>query len=91
MKDHEEKPGDLLRSGVINLLGLMNLLLGKLNPEEESLMEKALITTYSLKGITIEDDSIIGKEIPIMQDLQDVLETMDGAKSLVTRLEKYTS
>ncbi len=91
MKDHEEKPWDLLRSAVINLLGLMNLLLGKLNPEEESIMEKALMTTYSLKWITIEDDSIIGKEIPIMQDLQDVLETMDGGKSLVIRMEKYTS
>lgn len=26
-----------------------------------------------------------------MQDLQDVLETMDGGKSLVIRMEKYTS
>jgi len=91
MKDHEEHSWDLLRSAVINLLWLMNLLLWKLTPEEESLMEKAIMTTYSLKGITIEDDDIIGKEIPIMTDLQDVLETMDGAKSLVTRLEKYTS
>lgn len=91
MKDHDEKPGDLLRSAVINLLGLMNLLLGKMTPDEESLMEKALITTYSLKGITIEDDSVEGKETPIMQDLQDVLDTMDGAHSLVTRMEKYTS
>ena len=77
MKDHNERPGDLLRSAVINLLGLMNLLLGKMTPEEESLMEKALITSYSLKGITIEDDNIIGKEIPIMQDLQNVLDTME--------------
>ncbi len=91
MKDHNEKPGDLLRSAVINLLGLMNLLLGKMTPEEESIMEKAIITTYSLKGITIEDDDIVGKEIPIMQDLQSVLDTMDGAKSLVVRIEKYTS
>ncbi len=91
MKDHDEKPGDLLRSAVINLLWLMNLLLGKLTPEEESLMEKALITVYSLKWITIEDDSIVGKEIPIMNDLQDVLDTMDGAKSLVIRMEKYTA
>jgi len=91
MKDHEEKPWDLLRSSVINLLGLMNLLLGKLNPEEESIMEKALMTTYSLKWITLEDDDIVGKEIPVMQDLQNVLETMDGGKSLVTRMEKYTT
>ena len=91
LKDQEEKSWDLLRTAVINLLGLMNLLLGKLTSEEESIMEKALMTTYSLKGITPEDDSIVGKEIPIMSDLQSVLETMDGAKSLVTRLEKYTS
>jgi conjugal transfer ATP-binding protein TraC len=91
MKDHDEKPGDLLRSAVINLLGLMNLLLGEMTPVEESIMEKALMTSYSLKWITIEDDNIIGKEIPIMQDLQDVLDTMDGAKSLVIRMEKYTS
>ena len=69
----------------------MNLMMGKLNPEEESILEKAITTTYSLKGITLEDDSADGKEIPIMQDLQDVLETMDGASGLVKRLEKYTS
>lgn len=68
----------------------MNLMLGKLSPEEESLMEKAIMTTYSLKGITIDDDDIMGKEIPVMNDLKSVLETMDGARSLVTRLEKYT-
>lgn len=91
LKDQEERSGDLLRTAIINLLWLMNLLLWKLNPEEESLMEKALMTTYSLKGITPEDDSTLGKEIPVMQDLQNVLETMDGAKSLVTRMEKYTN
>ena len=91
MKDHESKAGDLLRSAIIDLLGLMNLMLGKLTPEEESIMEKAIMTTYSLKGITLEEDNADGKEIPIMKDLQDVLETMDGAKSLITRLEKYTT
>gem|GEM_PF-4413335 len=39
----------MLRSAVIGLLGLMNLMLGKMIAEEESIMEKALITTYSLK------------------------------------------
>ena len=91
LKDHEERPWDLLRSSIINLLGLMNLMLGKMTAEEESLMEKALITTYSLKWITLEDDNIEWKEIPIMKDLQDVLETMDWAWSMVTRMEKYTT
>lgn len=91
LKDQDAQPGDLLRSAVINLLWLMNLMLWKLSPIEESIMEKALMTTYSLKGITIEDDSADEKEIPIMKDLQDVLETMDGGKTLVQRMEKYTS
>ncbi|PZM85751.1 conjugal transfer protein TraC, partial [Candidatus Gracilibacteria bacterium] len=91
LKDQEEKPGDLLRSAIINLLGLMNLMLGKMTAEEASIMEKAIITTYSLKGITLEDDNIEGKEIPVMKDLQDVLETMDGAGSLVKRIEKFTT
>jgi hypothetical protein len=56
----------------------MNLVLGKMSTLEESIMEKAIITTYSLRNITFEDDNIIGKEVPIMSDLQSVLETMDG-------------
>jgi len=91
MKDHEEKPWDLLRSAIIDLLWLMNLMLGKLSSEDESIMEKALITTYSLKWITLEDDDAVGKEIPVMSDLQDVLETMEWGESLVRRLEKYTT
>ena len=91
LKDQDERPGDLLRNAIINLLGLMNLMLGKLDPEEASIMEKALITTYSLKWITLEDDNIIWKDIPIMKDLQDVLETMDWAWSMVRRIEKFTS
>lgn len=90
LKDQDEKPWDLLRSAVINLLWLMNLMLGKMSAEEASIMEKAIITTYSLKWITLDDDDIVGKDIPTMKDLQDVLETMDWASGLVKRMEKYT-
>lgn len=91
LKDQEEKPWDLLRSWIINLIWLMNLMLWKMTVDEESIIEKALITTYSLKWITLEDDNIEWKEIPIIKDLQDVLETMDWAGSLVKRIEKYTT
>jgi conjugal transfer ATP-binding protein TraC len=89
LKDSETKPGDLLRGAIINLIGLMNLMLGKCTPTEEALLEKAITTAYSLKGITFADDSCIGKEVPVMKDLFSVLETMDGAKNLCERLEKY--
>lgn len=91
LKDSETKTGDLLRGAIINLIGLMNLMLGKCSSSEESILEKAITTTYSLKGITYEDDDVSGKEIPVMKDLFSVLETMDGAKSLCERLEKYVS
>lgn len=90
MKDKDEKKWDLLRTAVINLLWLMNLMLWKMTAEEESIMEKAVMTVYSLKWITLDDDSAEGKQMPIMSDLQDVLETMDWAGSLVKRIEKYT-
>lgn len=91
VKDKDIRPGDLLRDAIVNLLGLMNLMLGKLNGNEASIMEKAIITTYNLKWITLEDDDIVGKDIPTMKDLYSVLETMDGARDLTQRLEKYTT
>ena len=62
------------------MIGLIRLMLGEITPTEEAILEKAIITTYSLKGITMEDDNVEGKEIPLMKDLHSVLETMDGAK-----------
>lgn len=91
MKDSEARPGDLLRGAVVNLIGLLRLMLGVITPEEEAILEKAIITTYSLKGITMEDDSIEGKEVPLLKDLYSVLETMDGARGLVDRLDKYVN
>lgn len=89
LKDTEAHPGDLLRTAIVNMIGLVRLMLGEITPTEEAILEKALITTYSLKGITMEDDNAEGKDIPLMKDLHSVLETMDGARGLTERLEKY--
>jgi conjugal transfer ATP-binding protein TraC len=89
LKDTDTHPGDLLRWAIVNMLGLLKLMLGVITPTEEAIMEKALITTYSLKGITMEDDSVEWKEMPLLKDLHSVLETMDGAKGITERLEKY--
>ena len=90
LKDEEEKPGELLRSNIITLHGLLNLMLGKMNPEEEGLMDKALIDTYSLKGITMDTPNPAELEPPTMEDLYDVLSSMKGAENLAQRLQKYT-
>lgn len=90
LKDEVVKPGDLLRANIITLHGLFNLMLGKMNPTEEGLMDRALINTYALRGITMDTENPGEIPPPTMQDLQDVLEGMTGAESLAERLEKYT-
>lgn len=90
LKDTETHPWDLLRGAIVNMIGLLRLMFKwEITPTEEAIIEKALITTYSLKWITMEDDSVEWKEIPLLKDLYSVLETMDGASGLVNRLEKY--
>lgn len=91
LKDEELKPGDLLRSNIINLHGLMKLMLGTLTPLEEGLLDKALNDVYALKGITMDLVDPSDKEPPTMEDLKLVLEGMEGAESLVQRVAKYTT
>ncbi|QQS59944.1 ATP-binding protein [Candidatus Peregrinibacteria bacterium] len=90
LKDEVVKPGDLLRANIITLHGLFNLMLGKLTPTEEGLMDRALISTYALRGIRMDTENPGEVDPPTMQDLQEVLEGMAGAESLAERLEKYT-
>ncbi len=80
---------DILRAAVINLLGLMNLMLGKLDPTEESIMDRAIWETYAKKDITANSD-FSNVEAPLMQDLVEILSGMVGGESLAQRLTKYT-
>lgn len=85
----DESNEDILRSAVVNLLGLMNLMLGKLSPTEEAVMDRAIWETYAKKDIT-PASSFKDAEPPIMQDLVEVLGGMVGGESLAQRLTKYT-
>jgi hypothetical protein len=91
LKDEIVKPGDLLRTNIISLHGLFNLMLGKLTPIEEGLMDRALINTYALRGIRMDTENPGDIDPPTMQDLQEVLGGMAGAESLSERLQKYTT
>jgi len=87
----DEKPEDVLRSNIINLVGLLRIMLGGLTPEEDAILDRALTETYAVKDITPETDPSIWKErIPLMSDLEAVLEGMEGAESLVRRIRKFT-
>ncbi len=86
-----EKPEDVLRSNVINLVGLLRIMLKGLTPEEDAIIDQALTETYAAKDITPESDPSTWQErIPLMQDLEDVLKQMEGAESLVRRVRKFT-
>ncbi len=80
---------DIIRSAVITLKGLVRLMLGKLTPQEDSLVDRALLETYAKKDIVPGAD-ISRLEPPTMSDFQDILEGMEGTADLVTRLKKYT-
>ncbi len=84
-----EDNADILRSAIINLTGLINLMIGKMNPTEESLMDKALWQTYAKKDIT-ENSDFRTVQPPTMSDLVEVLNGMVGAESLAQRLSKFT-
>jgi conjugal transfer ATP-binding protein TraC len=86
----DEDPRDILRSHVIELIGLFRLMLGGLAPEEETLIDLAIHETYALKDITGDTD-FGGQEPPLLTDFEMVLAGMEGSASLITRLQKYTS
>jgi type IV secretory pathway VirB4 component len=87
----DEKPEEVLRSNVINLVGLMRVMLGGMTPEEDAIMDRAITETYALRDITPETDPSTWKErIPLLSDLEAVLEGMEGAESLARRLKRYT-
>lgn len=85
-----EDNADVLRSAVVNLLGMFSLMLGKLNPTEEAIMDKAIWQTYAKKDITPELADFHNVEYPTMNDLVEILSGTVGAESLAQRLTKFT-
>lgn len=85
----DEAPADVLRSHIINLVGLFRLMFGGLNPEEDAIIDRAVTEVYALKDIT-PDSNFAQIEPPLLSDFELVLAGMQGAESLVTRLGKYT-
>jgi len=86
----DESPADVLRSHVLNLLGLFKIMLGALTPEEEAILDEAVNQTYALKDITPATTDLKSATPPLMSDLQSILEGMTGTESLAIRIKKYT-
>src|SRR6056297_2030646 len=91
------KSGDIIRSAVISAKGLLRLMIGTVsgsgkrtfNSKEDSLLDRALLETYAKKDIVPGAD-LENVEVPILSDLQEILEGMEGGSDLADRLKKYT-
>jgi type IV secretory pathway VirB4 component len=88
---NKENPDqDELSNKVLNLHALMRVIMGDLTPAQDALLDKALVMTYKLKGIT-QDPTTYTQEPPLLEDLYKVFlgyETPEAAE-LATRLEKF--
>jgi type IV secretory pathway VirB4 component len=99
-KGDEVGTEDMLRSAVITIKGLLRIMIGTprgeksqlgFTPEEDSLLDRALLETYAKKDITADLPNFNGVEYPVLQDLEDVLQGMQGGTDLVARLQKFTA
>ena len=75
---------------ILNLHGLIKVMFGDLSPTEEAVVDRALVLTYKLKGITPDPDTQ-KNEPPLLEDLYKVFLGMEEpeAKGLADRLERY--
>jgi type IV secretory pathway VirB4 component len=88
----DEDPEDVLRNNTANILGLLHIMLGSITPEEDSILDRAVRETYSVRDITAQANwALLSPEsYPTMSDLYQILRSMDGGENLAIRMEKYT-
>lgn len=79
-----------LNQKILALHGFFRVVMGKLTPTEDALLDRALILAYKQKGIT-PDPATQTKEPPLMEDLYKALIGMEEplAKGLADRIEKF--
>lgn len=85
----DEEPGEVLKSHIINLTGLMKLMLGEISAAEEALLDRAITETYASRDITPDKD-FQNIEAPLLSDFRTILEGMEGGKDMAARLYRFT-
>lgn len=85
----DESPSEVLRSNIVNLVGLFRVMLGGLTPEEDAIIDQAITETYALKDISGDVD-FTKLEPPLLSDFEMVLTGIGGSGDLLARLAKYT-
>lgn len=86
-----EEGEDELRVKILSLHGLIKIMVGgQLTPQEDAVLDRALILTYKEKGIT-PDPTTHKNDPPLLEDLYKILQAMaeEEAKNIAIRLERY--
>lgn len=75
---------------ILSLHSLFKVIMGNMTASEEATLDRALVLTYKMKGITPEPGTQ-KNEPPLMEDLYKALVGMENpeAKSLADRIEKF--
>ena len=85
----DENPTDVLRSHIINLVGLVKIMIGGVSSEEEAVLDQAITETYATHEIAPDKD-FSEAEPPLLEDLERVLESMEGGRGLAKKLSRFT-
>ena len=86
----DETTEEILRSKIMDLVGLLRVALGELTPEENSILDRALTETYASKDITPQSD-LKNVVPPLLEDLQTIVGSMEGGQRIAERLQRYTT
>ena len=75
---------------ILSLHSLFKIIMGEISPQQEALLDRALVETYRSKGID-QDPETQKKEPPLIEDLYKVLIGMEveEALDLAARIEKF--
>lgn len=86
---YEEGENELGRK-ILSLHSLFKVIMGNISASEEATLDRALVLTYKMKGIT-NDPATQKNEPPLMEDLYKALIGMEDplARTLADRIEKF--
>ena len=75
---------------ILSLHSLLRVIMGTITPTQDALLDRALVSTYRSKGITV-DPITQKKEPPLMEDLYKILIGMEipEALDMAARIEKF--
>lgn len=85
-----EEGVDQLEQKILVLDSLLKVMLGEVTPTQEAILDRALLETYRLKGITSDPDTQ-KREPPLLEDLYKNLLGMEDeeARQVASQLERY--